>query len=481
MSEEKSRPSWHTGFFLVMGLTVGLGVFLALSAGRRAESDGWGYPGAPDLGGRIPSGFVVVDMSGAFVAMKESSGAPGSGGIGPLPSGSDCEEEYVILDELTLGDSKSLSLIHEMDQGGDENAVTLKELSDVDGEPVLFRKEDSPGKVDIMEGITLDEVSAVWEEHTVSSGENLCTLARGTKVTQDDIVRANALANPDSLYLGQILLIPLTPGDVPATLKEVQRRRKEQLEKENRIVPLEIKEYLVKDGDSLWTIANEFNVTVDTLFGSNPLKDPDYLKPGVKLKIPNQNGLFYTVRKGDVLGAIAKAFSVDIDKIAGVNKIKKDGPLSVGQVLFLPGASQAAQKQSGSSVSGSRRSFRWPVVGRINSPYGWRRHPLSGRRSFHSGIDIKATRHTKIKAAKAGTVVHAGWMGGYGRVVVVRHDSTYSTLYGHCERLYVKKGQKVSLGAVIASVGSSGRTTGPHLHFEVRVHNRPDNPLKYLR
>lgn len=492
MSGRKSRSSWHAGFFLVMGLTVCIGAFLALSAGRQAESDGWGYMVEADSGDQIPSGFVVVDMSSAFVAMKEFSGDPGPTGIGPLPSEPNYEEGYVVLDELTLDDSKSPSLIHRMDQGGEEKGMLLKELKDIKGEPVLFRREQSPGKVDVMEGITLDEVSTVWVEHTVSSGQTLFDIAKGTKVSQEDIVKANALANPDRLALGQVLLIPLTPDDVDATLDEVRRRREEQLAKENRLIPLEVKEYSVKNGDSLWSIANEFNVTIDTLFGSNALKDPDHLKPGIKLKIPNQDGLFYKVKKGDSLGGIAKSYSVEVDKITEINGMDKKASISVGQVLFLPGASQVAtvQKQpasggrssSGSaSVSRSSRSFRWPVVGRINSPFGWRRHPLSRRKSFHTGVDIKAARHTKIRAARAGTVVHSGWMGGYGKVIVVRHDGTYSTLYAHCQQLYVRKGQKVSAGTVIASVGTSGRSTGPHLHFEVRVNNRPDNPLKYLR
>ncbi|SMG36092.1 LysM peptidoglycan-binding domain-containing protein [Dethiosulfovibrio salsuginis] len=488
MSGRNSRSSWHTGFFMVVGLSICVGVFLAVSAGRQAESDGWGYSIDSDSGDGVPSGFVVVDMSSAFVAMRNNSGDPGPTGIGPLFSEPMYEEGDLILDEVLPDDPKRPSLLQRMDKGDREKRLTLVDIRDSSGTVSSSRKDQSPGKVDVLEGVTLDEVSVAWVEHTVRSGQTLFDLAKNAKVTQEQIAKANGLTNPDRLSLGQVLLIPNTPDDIDVTLDEVRRRKEERLAIENKLVPLETKTYTVKNGDSLWSIANEFNVTIDTLFGANDLRDPDRLKPGVTLKVPNQDGLFYKVKKGDNLGAISTRYSVDIDKIVEINGVDPKR-LSIGQELFLPGASQVAVAQGSSRSSGrsttassrSSSSFRWPVVGRINSPFGWRRHPLSKRRSFHTGVDIKGARHTKIRAAKAGTVVHSGWMGAYGRVVVIKHDNKYSTLYAHCQQLYVRKGQKVSAGAVIASVGTSGRSTGPHLHFEVRVNNKPDNPLKYLR
>lgn len=493
MNGRKSRSSWHSGFFLVVGLCVCVGLFLAISAGKRAESDGWEYSVDYNSDEGVPSGFVVVDMSSAFTAMKEFSGDPGPTGIGPLPSEPMYEEGDVVLEEVVPEDVKRPSLVHRMDKGDGDQRLILRDIRDSDASAGVSysRKEQTPGKVDVMEGVTLEEVSVAWVEHKVRPGQTLFDLAKDAKVTQDQIAKANALSNPDRLSLGQVLLIPYTPDDVDATLDEIRRRKEEQIAKENRLVPLEVKTYSVKNGDSLWSIANEFNVTIDTLFGVNSLRDPDRLKPGATLKVPNQDGIFYTVKKGDTLAQVAGKYSVDIDRIAEINGIDQKKLISIGQELFLPGASQVsvAQSSSRSGSSGGRtttaktssRSFRWPVVGRINSPFGWRRHPLSKSRSFHTGVDIKAGRHSKIRASRAGTVVHSGWMGGYGRVVVIRHDGTYSTLYAHCQKLYVRKGQKVSSGTVIATVGTSGRSTGPHLHFEVRVNNKPDNPLKYLR
>ena len=106
---------------------------------------------------------------------------------------------------------------------------------------------------------------------------------------------------------------------------------------------------------------------------------------------------------------------------------------------------------------------------------------MTRRRDFHTGIDIKAPRGRTIQAARGGRVEYSGWMGGYGRVVVIDHGDGYSTLYAHCTSLSVRKGQSVSQGQAIATVGTTGRTTGPHLHFEVRRGNNPVNPLGMLR
>ena len=120
-------------------------------------------------------------------------------------------------------------------------------------------------------------------------------------------------------------------------------------------------------------------------------------------------------------------------------------------------------------------------MGKINSPYGWRRHPITRRSDFHTGLDIKASRGTVIRSSRDGVVAYVGWMGGYGKVVVVDHQGGQSTLYAHCSSILTKQGARVSAGDNIARVGSTGRTTGPHLHFEIRTGNTPVNPLQYLR
>jgi len=124
--------------------------------------------------------------------------------------------------------------------------------------------------------------------------------------------------------------------------------------------------------------------------------------------------------------------------------------------------------------------FRMPVKGRISSPYGYRRHPIYKVRKLHTGIDIAAPSGTPMRCAGDGTVVHSARWGGYGNCIIVDHGGGLATLYGHCSRLAVTKGQSVTQGQVIGYVGSTGLSTGPHVHFEVRKDGRPVNPEPYL-
>lgn len=122
-----------------------------------------------------------------------------------------------------------------------------------------------------------------------------------------------------------------------------------------------------------------------------------------------------------------------------------------------------------------------PIKAPITSPFGSRRHPIFGVRKFHSGVDLAGPNHTPIKAADSGNVLYTGWYGGYGKVVIVSHGSGMSTLYAHMAQAAVSQGQNVKKGDVIGYEGSTGFSTGPHVHFEVRVNGKPRNPLSYAR
>lgn len=122
----------------------------------------------------------------------------------------------------------------------------------------------------------------------------------------------------------------------------------------------------------------------------------------------------------------------------------------------------------------------WPVSGEITSPYGYRVHPIWGTTIYHSGIDIGVDEGTPVHAADGGVVVWSGWMGGYGYAVVIDHGNGLSTLYGHNSELAVDEGQSVAKGQVISYAGSTGNSTGPHVHFEVRVNGDPVDPMGYL-
>ncbi len=129
---------------------------------------------------------------------------------------------------------------------------------------------------------------------------------------------------------------------------------------------------------------------------------------------------------------------------------------------------------------GGTGQFMWPCTGPITSYYGWRTHPIFGTTKYHSGMDIAVDTGTPIHAADSGTVVYSGWLGGYGNCVMVDHGGGLVTLYGHNSALNVNEGQYVAKGTVIAYAGSTGYSTGPHCHFEVRLHGELTEPLNYL-
>lgn len=134
----------------------------------------------------------------------------------------------------------------------------------------------------------------------------------------------------------------------------------------------------------------------------------------------------------------------------------------------------------GYSRASSDRGFVWPVSAPITSPFGWRFHPVLGYSRMHTGIDLGCGSGTPVHATKGGTVIMAGWMGGYGNAVVIDHGGGISSLYGHNSRLDVSVGQHVDQGQVISHSGSTGMSTGPHLHFEIRVNGNPENPVNFL-
>lgn len=137
-------------------------------------------------------------------------------------------------------------------------------------------------------------------------------------------------------------------------------------------------------------------------------------------------------------------------------------------------------KPASSPAAGGTGKFMWPCTGEITSYYGWRTHPISGVTKYHSGMDIAVDYGTPIHAADSGTVVYSGWLGGYGNCVMIDHGQGLVSLYGHNQSLNVNEGQYVAKGTVIAYAGSTGYSTGPHCHFEVRLHGEVTEPLNYL-
>ncbi len=200
-------------------------------------------------------------------------------------------------------------------------------------------------------------------------------------------------------------------------------------------------------------------------------------------------GVVHEVRPGENLYRISLYYGVPVDRLARVNKIRNVRDLSVGTRLVIPASQLPRPEQSlrpdrdwrlgpapnDSMARSAGLAFRWPVQGDVNSRFGRR----WGRR--HQGIDIRAPRGTSIRAAEAGRVIHSGrGLGGYGRVVIVRHAGGFSSVYAHTHRTFVGVGDVVAKGQQIAEVGSSGNASGPHLHFEIRQQRRALDPSSYL-
>jgi murein DD-endopeptidase MepM/ murein hydrolase activator NlpD len=206
---------------------------------------------------------------------------------------------------------------------------------------------------------------------------------------------------------------------------------------------------------------------------------------------PGVIGVVHVVRRGETVYRIARAYGVAADDLLEANGIVDPRQVAVGTELFVPGASRvvdleettgtrpAAEKAPADPPSGAPPPARaarlaWPLKGVLYGRYGVR----SGQR--HDGIDLSAPEGTVIGAAAAGAVIFAGEQNGYGSIVILRHDGGLVTLYAHCSALLVEEGAAVKAGQPIARVGQTGRSTGPHLHFEVREGTRPRNPLLFL-
>jgi murein DD-endopeptidase MepM/ murein hydrolase activator NlpD len=234
--------------------------------------------------------------------------------------------------------------------------------------------------------------------------------------------------------------------------------------------------YIIQKGDIIGDLADGFGLSQDTLFSANGIRNSRLIQIGQRLKIPNQDGILHTVQAGDTLEAIAGKYSADAAAIQIANELFSDSIRSV-PALFIPGARLGwAERQE---INGDL--FIWPVAGFITSHYGYRNSPFSGGRQFHSGLDIGAAEGTAVKAAVSGRVIAVGWDDILGNYAVISHHSGYRTQYGHMSQVSVKPGAYVGTGERIGSVGSTGLSTGPHLHFTVYKNGITVNPRTLIK
>lgn len=273
--------------------------------------------------------------------------------------------------------------------------------------------------------------------------------------------------------------------------------------------PRQLNTYSVVAGDTLFGIALKFGLTPETILWSNykTLKDnPDLLSIGQRLIIPPENGLIVEVEEGDTIDGLARRFRVPPERIVSepINGLRDiNQPLRIGQTIYVPGGEretviwQVPKPVEVRRTVAGVRVYRVGVCGEVAIPplgkgsFVWpaNRRYLSGYNfsSVHPGLDIAGRLGEPIYASDAGTVIYAGYSlnaagrpVGYGQYVVLDHGNGYQTLYAHASQLYVQCGQQVQRGAVIAAIGSVGRSTGPHLHYEIRYSGRAVNPWSLL-
>ena len=238
--------------------------------------------------------------------------------------------------------------------------------------------------------------------------------------------------------------------------------------------------YKVRSGDTISGIAIKFGLrNISTLISVNDIGNVRQLAAGQKLKIPSVDGIVYTVKSGDSLNSISDKYGIKLDALLDVNDLTKE-TLTAGQQLFIPGvgldASTLRNAMGELFTMPISAKFRW------SSPYGYRADPFTGVKTFHTGTDMACPTGTPIQAAMSGRIMKVGNMHRiYGNYVIIDHGNGYQTLYAHMSKVLVAKGQWVSQGTRIGLVGSTGYSTGPHLHFTVYKNGKLVDPMTILK
>ncbi len=353
---------------------------------------------------------------------------------------------------------------------------------------------------------------------TVRSGDTLGQIARRNDLTARELASYNGLKDLHSLKIGQQLRIPPSAAQQAQTLAAkpetvafkapavplvlapkaekpspdqptqlaVATPAEQEAEKPK---PSEPTSYTIRSGDTLSKIASRHGIKTMTLASANDLSADDTLSVGKVLKVPHADGVYVKLRSGESLSHLATRYGVKASAIQEANGISDPRTLREGQMLFLPGAvpqetKRNVRRERGDFKQASRgligdlgravgKNFVWPTAGKVSSYFGER----GGRQ--HHGVDIPRPKGSPIHAAKAGTVISAGWNGDYGKCVDISHGKGVVTRYAHCSKITVKAGDTVEKGELIGLVGETGRASGPHLHYEVRIGGRPVNPSKF--
>jgi murein DD-endopeptidase MepM/ murein hydrolase activator NlpD len=295
----------------------------------------------------------------------------------------------------------------------------------------------------------------------------VCTgIALAAVGAMERAVNLDSFTLPEDTLLSTVLLDPLVPADESADSEAAAPALP---------MTVSLSSYKVVKNDTLDAISRRFGIRLDTIISINAITDVRRLVPGTLLKIPNIDGVVHSVRKGENLSTIASARGISVIDLIDANDLASQ-TIRPGQSLFIPGArlsSYDLKKALGQLVI-------WPLSGRISSSYGYRPNPFTGIRQFHSGIDIVAAENSTAKAAMSGRVAETGYSALYGNFVILTHPEGYQTLYAHLNKIRVKTGSSIDQGDSVGLIGSTGYSTGTHLHFGVFKNGKAIDPMKLL-
>jgi murein DD-endopeptidase MepM/ murein hydrolase activator NlpD len=262
-------------------------------------------------------------------------------------------------------------------------------------------------------------------------------------------------------------VLPSFPGEIPST----------------SVPGLKLFLYHPVAGDTYKTIAARFGLTEPALRSLNQANDGRLPPAGNDLLIPSKDGIYHVVLPGQSLSDIARAYSIPLKEVLRTNQKRGDGDVQPGEVLYLPGAPYlSCQDPRWLALMSlqTQRGFLKPTTGRFADGFGKRVHPITHRIVFHEGLDLAPGLGARVVASQDGKVIFAGMKAGYGRLIILDHGQGITSYYAHLDKILVKTGNTVKRGDLIGKVGESGKVTGPHLHFEIRVDGKPQNPLLYL-
>lgn len=239
---------------------------------------------------------------------------------------------------------------------------------------------------------------------------------------------------------------------------------------------LKMFQYRTRSGDTLFGIASRVNLPYETIAILNGIESSDGLRENMVLLIPNQAGLFIPLKPLSELETLMYAFRIQSSEIEGYKITIRDHPRE-GDFVFIPHARFRPEERA--YFLGIL--FRFPLPkGVITSGFGYRSSPFTGRQTFHGGIDISAPEGTEVFSAREGRVIETGWDEIYGNFILILHEGGWQTLYGHLRKIFISLNQEVNSTIIIAEVGSTGLSTGPHLHFEIRKLGRVTDPTLLL-